>query len=71
MGTMRTLNDIRRFDSGFTAREVGEQNFFFVAVFASEAKIPLTGGKGVHAFGSSISNSVMGERIWGEQCLLL
>jgi len=47
----RTLNNVSRFDLRFTTREVSEENLFFVAVFACEAKIPLSGGKGVHAIG--------------------
>ena len=51
--TSRALDDIRRFDLCFATREVGEKNLFFVALFAREAKIPLSGGKGVHASRSS------------------
>jgi len=58
MSTTRTLDDIRGFDLGFTTREVGEENLFFVAVFACEAKIPLSGGKGMHAVRSSKSISL-------------
>ena len=62
MSTTRTLNNISRFDLCFTTREVGEENLFFVAVFAREAKIPLSGGKGMHAFGPRSRISLMGER---------
>src|ERR1041384_2105047 len=48
--TARALDDVRRFDLRFATRKVCEKNLFFVAVFAFEAKIPLSGGKGVHAF---------------------
>ena len=56
VSTSGTLNDISGFDLGFTTREVGEENLFLVAVFACEAKIPLSGGKGMHAVRSSKSN---------------
>jgi hypothetical protein len=50
VSTARALDDVRGFDLRFATREVGEKNFFFVAVFARETKIPLSGGKGVHVF---------------------
>src|ERR1041384_7899665 len=65
--TRRALDDIRRFDLRFATREIGEKNFFFVALFACEAKIPLSGGKGLHAFRSSISYFQNGREGTGPQ----
>jgi hypothetical protein len=48
VSTTRALNDVSRFDRCFATREIGEKNLFFVAVFARETKIPLSGGKRVH-----------------------
>ena len=48
--TARTLNDVRRFDLCLPSRKVREENFLFLAVFASETEIPLAGGKGAHFF---------------------
>jgi hypothetical protein len=48
--TARTLDDISGFDLGLTSRKIREKNFLFLAVFASETEIPLSGGKGAHLF---------------------
>ena len=46
--TARTFNDVSGFDFGLPSRKVREENFLFLAVFASETEIPLAGGKGAH-----------------------
>jgi hypothetical protein len=42
--TAGTLNNVGCFDLGFSVREIGEENFFLLAVFAGETEIPLAGG---------------------------
>jgi len=39
-----TLNYVSRPEFCLTSGEIGEQDFFLVAVFASETEIPLAGG---------------------------
>ena len=62
MRAARTLNDISGFDLRLAARQIGEENLFFFAVFASETKIPLSGGKGMHAVRPRSRINLMGER---------
>jgi len=64
----RTLNHVRRFDLGLPSREIGEQNFLLLTVFAGETEIPLAGGKGAHAFRSSISSTDNGREERGVLC---
>src|SRR6185369_10201004 len=65
--TARTLDDVSGFDFCLPSREVREENFLFLAVFASETEIPLAGGKGAH-FSSSISTSDNGREERGFEC---
>jgi hypothetical protein len=37
-------DNVRCFDLGLSVREIGEKNFFLLAVFAGETEIPLAGG---------------------------
>ena len=48
--TARTFNNVSGFDSGLPTRQVRDENFLFIAVFASETEIPLAGGKGAQLF---------------------
>src|SRR6185503_18779082 len=59
--TARTLNDVSGFDFGLSSRKVREENFLFLAVFASETEIPLAGGKGAH-FRPRFLLQITGER---------
>ena len=60
--TSGTLDDVSGFDFGLSSREVREENFLFLAVFASETEIPLAGGKGAHAFDPRFLIPITGER---------
>jgi hypothetical protein len=44
VGAARTLNHVSRLDLCLSSGEIGEQNFFLLAVFAGETEIPLAGG---------------------------
>ena len=48
--TARALNNVSGFNPGLSSGKVREKDFLFLAMFASETEIPLTGGKGAHAF---------------------
>lgn len=67
--TTRTLDHIGGPDLCLASREVGEENFFLLAVFAGETEIPLAGGQRAHCFGPSIFEFLV--RGTGLRCLLL
>ena len=46
--TKRTLDNVRRADSRFAAREVGEENLFGLTLLAGETEIPLSRSKSAH-----------------------
>ena len=60
--TARTLDDVSGFDSCLPSRKVREKDFFLMAVFARETKIPLAGGKGAHVFDPRFLLQITGER---------
>ncbi len=44
VGATRTLNYVSRLELRLPSREIGEQDFFLLTVFAGETEIPLAGG---------------------------
>jgi hypothetical protein len=66
--TARALNDVSGFNSGLSSGKVREKDFLFLAVLASETEIPLTGGKGAHAFDPRFLLPKMGERNGAFRC---
>ena len=60
--TARALNNVSGFNPCLSSGKVREKDFLFLAVFASETEIPLTGGKGAHSFDPRFLLPITGER---------